>query len=128
MTPANELRIAIFPADGQRIDGKAPKKLATGSERKSTAQKQPILNILRNPLPNHPHPTVKRLSDKIKPPVISKKPQMIPQVMILELHLTNLSPHRITNRSLKAIWCIIKCCAQVKASTTLGRRDFDQRH
>lgn len=27
---ANELRIAIFPADGQRIDGKAPKNVATG--------------------------------------------------------------------------------------------------
>lgn len=34
-TQANELRIAIFPADGQRIDGKTPKNLATGSERKS---------------------------------------------------------------------------------------------
>lgn len=34
-TQANELRIAIFPADGQRIDGKAPKNVATGSERKS---------------------------------------------------------------------------------------------
>lgn len=33
-TQANELRIAIFPADGQRIDGKAPKNMATGSERK----------------------------------------------------------------------------------------------
>lgn len=32
---ANALRIAIFPADGQRIDGKAPKNVATGSERKS---------------------------------------------------------------------------------------------
>lgn len=32
---ANELHIAIFPADGQRIDGKAPKNVATGSERKS---------------------------------------------------------------------------------------------
>ena len=32
---ANELRIAIFPADGQRIDGKAPKNVATGRERKS---------------------------------------------------------------------------------------------
>ena len=31
---ANELRIAIFPADGQRIDGKSPKNVATGSERK----------------------------------------------------------------------------------------------
>ena len=36
---ANELRIAIFPADGQRIDGKAPKNLATGSERKSDSTK-----------------------------------------------------------------------------------------
>lgn len=34
-TQAHELRIAIFPADGQRIDGKAPKNVATGSERKS---------------------------------------------------------------------------------------------
>ena len=34
---ANELRIAIFPADGQRIDGKAPKNLATGSEQKSNS-------------------------------------------------------------------------------------------
>ena len=34
-TQANALRIAIFPADGQRIDGKAPKNVATGSERKS---------------------------------------------------------------------------------------------
>ena len=34
-TQANELRIAIFPADGQRIDGKAPKNVVTGSERKS---------------------------------------------------------------------------------------------
>lgn len=33
-TQANELRIAIFPADGQRIDGKAAKNMATGSERK----------------------------------------------------------------------------------------------
>ena len=32
---ANELRIAIFPADGQRIDGKVPKNVATGRERKS---------------------------------------------------------------------------------------------
>ena len=38
-TQANELRIAIFPADGQRIDGKAPKNLATGSERKSDSTK-----------------------------------------------------------------------------------------
>ena len=34
-TQANQLRIAIFPADGQRIDGKVPKNVATGSERKS---------------------------------------------------------------------------------------------
>lgn len=34
---ANELRIAIFPTDGQRIDGKAPKNLATGSEQKSNS-------------------------------------------------------------------------------------------
>nr|WP_314233128.1 septum site-determining protein MinC [uncultured Moraxella sp.] len=34
---ANELRIAIFPADGQRIDGKAPKNVATGSEQKSNS-------------------------------------------------------------------------------------------
>lgn len=36
-TQANELRIAIFPADGQRIDGKAPKNVATGSEQKSNS-------------------------------------------------------------------------------------------
>ena len=36
-TQANELRIAIFPTDGQRIDGKAPKNLATGSEQKSNS-------------------------------------------------------------------------------------------
>ena len=36
---ANALRIAIFPADGQRIDGKAPKNVATGSERKSDSTK-----------------------------------------------------------------------------------------
>ena len=36
-TQANELRIAIFPADGQRIDGKAPKNVATGRERKSNS-------------------------------------------------------------------------------------------
>lgn len=36
-TQANELRIAIFPADGQRIDGKVPKNVATGSERKSNS-------------------------------------------------------------------------------------------
>lgn len=34
---ANELRIAIFPADGQRIDGKAAKNVATGRERKSNS-------------------------------------------------------------------------------------------
>lgn len=38
-TQANQLRIAIFPADGQRIDGKAPKNVATGSERKSDSTK-----------------------------------------------------------------------------------------
>lgn len=38
-TQANELRIAIFPADGQRIDGKAPKNVATGSERKLDSTK-----------------------------------------------------------------------------------------
>lgn len=38
-TQANELRIAIFPADGQRIDGKVPKNVATGSERKSDSTK-----------------------------------------------------------------------------------------
>jgi len=36
-TQANQLRIAIFPADGQRIDGKAPKNVATGSEQKSNS-------------------------------------------------------------------------------------------
>lgn len=36
-TQAHELRIAIFPADGQRIDGKAPKNVATGSEQKSNS-------------------------------------------------------------------------------------------
>lgn len=36
-TQAKELRIAIFPADGQRIDGKAPKNLATSSEQKSNS-------------------------------------------------------------------------------------------
>lgn len=36
-TQANALRIAIFPADGQRIDGKAAKNVATGSERKSNS-------------------------------------------------------------------------------------------
>ena len=34
---ANELRIAIFPADGQRIDGKVSKNVATGSEQKSNS-------------------------------------------------------------------------------------------
>ncbi len=38
-TQANQLRIAIFPADGQRIDGKVPKNVATGSERKSDSTK-----------------------------------------------------------------------------------------
>ena len=38
-TRANQLRIAIFPADGQRIDGKVPKNVATGSERKSDSTK-----------------------------------------------------------------------------------------
>lgn len=38
-TQANELRIAIFPADGQRIDGKVPKNVATGSEQKSDSTK-----------------------------------------------------------------------------------------
>ncbi|MCG8146854.1 septum site-determining protein MinC [Moraxella sp. PS-22] len=36
-TQANALRIAIFPADGQRIDGKAPKNVAMGSEQKSNS-------------------------------------------------------------------------------------------
>lgn len=36
-TQANALRIAIFPADGQRIDGKAAKNVATGSEQKSNS-------------------------------------------------------------------------------------------
>ena len=36
-TQANALRIAIFPADGQRIDGKSPKNVATGSEQKSNS-------------------------------------------------------------------------------------------
>ena len=48
---ANELRIAIFPADGQRIDGKAPKNVATGSERKSdsTANTPSSQNIAQSP-------------------------------------------------------------------------------
>ncbi len=50
-TQANELRIAIFPADGQRIDGKAPKNLATGSEQKSnsTANTPSSQNIAQSP-------------------------------------------------------------------------------
>ena len=50
-TQANELRIAIFPADGQRIDGKAPKNLATGSERKSdsTANTPSSQHIAQSP-------------------------------------------------------------------------------
>lgn len=48
---ANELRIAIFPADGQRIDGKAAKNVATGSERKSdsTANTPSSQNITESP-------------------------------------------------------------------------------
>ena len=48
---ANELRIAIFPADGQRIDGKAPKNVATGSERKSdsTANTPSSQHIAQSP-------------------------------------------------------------------------------
>ena len=50
-TQANELRIAIFPADGQRIDGKAPKNVATGSEQKSdsTANTPSSQNIAQSP-------------------------------------------------------------------------------
>ena len=50
-TQANELRIAIFPADGQRIDGKAPKNVATGSERKldSTKSNPSSQNIAQFP-------------------------------------------------------------------------------
>ena len=50
-TQANELRIAIFPTDGQRIDGKAPKNLATGSEQKSnsTANTPSSQNIAQSP-------------------------------------------------------------------------------
>lgn len=50
-TQANELRIAIFPADGQRIDGKAAKNVATGSERKSdsTANTPSSQNIAQSP-------------------------------------------------------------------------------
>lgn len=36
---ANALHIAIFPADGQRIDGKVPKNVASGSERKLDSTK-----------------------------------------------------------------------------------------
>ena len=76
-TQANELRIAIFPADGQRIDGKAAKMWRRVVSENQTAQ--PIrhpLNILRNSLPNHPHPTVKQPND---PPMLplSTKPLMI---------------------------------------------------
>lgn len=48
---ANELRIAIFPADGQRIDGKAAKNVATGSEQKSnsTANTPPSQHVAQSP-------------------------------------------------------------------------------
>ena len=48
---ANALRIAIFPADGQRIDGKAAKNVATGSEQKSdsTANTPSSQNIAQSP-------------------------------------------------------------------------------
>lgn len=51
-TQANELRIAIFPADGQRIDGKAAKNVATGSERKSdsTANTPSSQHIAQSPI------------------------------------------------------------------------------
>ena len=51
-TQANALRIAIFPADGQRIDGKAPKNVATGSERKSdsTANTPSSQHIAQSPI------------------------------------------------------------------------------
>ncbi len=51
-TQANELRIAIFPADGQRIDGKAPKNVATGSERKSdsTANTSSSQHVAQSPI------------------------------------------------------------------------------
>ncbi|MBW4010409.1 septum site-determining protein MinC [Moraxella osloensis] len=51
-TQANELRIAIFPTDGQRIDGKAPKNVATGSERKSdsTANTPSSQHIAQSPI------------------------------------------------------------------------------
>ncbi|EEV23651.1 septum site-determining protein MinC [Enhydrobacter aerosaccus SK60] len=50
-TQANALRIAIFPADGQRIDGKAPKNVAMGSERKldSTKSNLSSQNIAQSP-------------------------------------------------------------------------------
>ena len=50
-TQANALRIAIFPADGQRIDGKVPKNVATGSERKSdnTANTPSSQHIAQSP-------------------------------------------------------------------------------
>lgn len=50
-TQANELRIAIFPADGQRIDGKAAKNVATGSEQKSdsTANTPSSQHIAQSP-------------------------------------------------------------------------------
>ena len=50
-TQANALRIAIFPADGQRIDGKAPKNVAMGSERKSdsTANTPSSQHIAQSP-------------------------------------------------------------------------------
>lgn len=48
---ANALRIAIFPADGQRIDGKSPKNVATGSEQKlnNTANTPSSQNIAQSP-------------------------------------------------------------------------------
>ncbi|HBI49145.1 MAG TPA: septum site-determining protein MinC [Moraxellaceae bacterium] len=51
-TQANELRIAIFPADGQRIDGKAPKNVATSSERKSdsTANTSSSQHVAQSPI------------------------------------------------------------------------------
>ena len=51
-TQANQLRIAIFPADGQRIDGKVPKNVATGSERKSdsTANTPSSQHIAQSPI------------------------------------------------------------------------------
>lgn len=51
-TQANALRIAIFPADGQRIDGKAPKNVATGSERKSdsTANTSSSQHVAQSPI------------------------------------------------------------------------------